>query len=171
MILFHIPTGWCASLVLLSLWLLPFMLHYGSQSVLSWGLLYLHYLFQLLVTVILSDCMIVRVSMMLFSWRCSFLDNLQVVFLNGFFLTGLGMIFFINGLRIQNANDDSVSVPAFFALEFVGAFLATLFWVSSFISDSLSYNVIFGHLMLDLIIFPHYILHAFPLALNSKLRL
>ena len=43
------------------------------------------------------------------------------------------MILFTNGQLIRVANDISVTVPDFFALEFAGAFLATLFWVSSII--------------------------------------
>ena len=59
------------------------------------------------------------------------LTTLQMVFLNAIFLTGLGMILFLNGNVIRQINDAifDIDVPAFYALEFAGAFLATLFWV------------------------------------------
>ena len=63
-----------------------------------------------------------------------------------------------------------LSHAAFFALEFAGAFLATLFWVSSFIIVTLSHTYL-GNAWSDYCsIYDHIILHAFPLVL-TKLQL
>lgn len=50
-----------------------------------------------------------------------------------FFVSGLGMILYVNGqsIRVADENDINDDVPGWFALEFAGAFLAILFWVSA----------------------------------------
>lgn len=50
-----------------------------------------------------------------------------------FFVSGLGMILYVNGQSIRVADDNDINddVPGWFALEFAGAFLAILFWVSA----------------------------------------
>ena len=57
----------------------------------------------------------------------------QTAFLSVLFLSSLGMILYNNGDVIRTINDDDtfkdVDIPAWFALEFAGAFLAVLFWV------------------------------------------
>ncbi|CAI8050681.1 hypothetical protein GBAR_LOCUS27802 [Geodia barretti] len=52
-------------------------------------------------------------------------------FFSVLFISSLGMILFYNGdlIRVINSNDNlDVDIPAWFALEFAGAFLAILFW-------------------------------------------
>ncbi len=65
----------------------------------------------------------------------TFLDNgMQASFLSIFFVTGLGMILYYNGslTRRHIKGDDEVpELPEWFSLEFVAAFLATVFWVIS----------------------------------------
>ena len=79
------------------------------------------------------------------------LTMLQTVVLNAFFLTGLGMILFANGNTIRRTFDANesrsetfkIDIPTFYALEFSGALLATLFWVRICMCRKLNLDSIF----------------------------
>lgn len=64
------------------------------------------------------------VKYVLWQWQTSFLSI--------WFVTGLGMILYCSGDMIRQYNEDEIdnAPPDWFNLEFVGAFMATLFWVS-----------------------------------------
>lgn len=67
---------------------------------------------------------------MLLLW-CILNTKKQVAFLSMWFVSGLGMILYFNGSVIREIRDnDGPDIPDWFGLEFAGAFLAILFWVS-----------------------------------------
>ena len=53
---------------------------------------------------------------------------MQTTFLSALFLTALGYVLIALGIAIQLL--EGSNIPAAFSLEFSGAFLAALFWVS-----------------------------------------
>ena len=45
------------------------------------------------------------------------------------FISSLGMVLYVNGSAIRDSNREDSTIPGWFVLEFVGAFLALFCWV------------------------------------------
>ena len=73
----------------------------------------------------------------------------QTAFLTVLFVSGLGMILYTNGEVIRQANDNDADVPGWFALEFAGAFLAILFWVSAALRSGACLHLLYTLLSVD----------------------
>ena len=67
---------------------------------------------------------------------------MKTTVLNVFFLTGLGMVAFVIGLRITRINKENIAreedgkdtydIPGWYITEFAGAVIAIFFWVRDF---------------------------------------